>query len=194
MIYVSLLTFIFQSFLSVIIYLFHWTTISIILTLHVCIHVANINSSAVAAAASLIARSLYILASDDKDIHGSALGAINVNTSLVEELVGCLLNCEPGLSCELVKNYIAPTNACPSHYVGVILGEPSSKPYLGYVDDVSKFVWNFLADRTSTPKENASSSCSNDCSKKEEVCIKAEIIGKGVCVVSTTRYILARRY
>lgn len=156
--------------------------------------VANINSSAVVAAASLIARSLYILASDDKDIHGSVLGAINVNTSLVEELMGCLLNCEPGLSCELVRNYIAPTNACPSHYVGVVLGEPSSKPYLGYVDDVSKFVWNFLADRTSTAKENASSTCSNDCSEKEEVCIKAEANGKGVCVISTTRYILARRY
>lgn len=152
---------------------------------------ANINSSAVVAAASLIARSLYILASDNKDMHSSVLGAINVNASLVEELIGCLLSCEPGLSCELVKNYIAPTNVCPSHYVGVVIGEPSSKPYLGYVDDVSRFVWNFLADRTSISKENASPSCSKDCTNEDEACIKAEINGKGVCVISTTRYVPA---
>lgn len=156
--------------------------------------VANINSSSVVAAASLIARSLYILATDNKDIHSSVLGAIKVNTSLVEEIMGCLLSCKPGLSCELVKNYIATTNVCPSHYVGVVVGEPSSKPYLGYVDDVSRFVWNFLADRTSIPKENASSSCSKDCTREDEVCIKAEINGQGVCVISTTRYLLARRY
>ncbi|KAH9753366.1 Nicastrin [Citrus sinensis] len=152
---------------------------------------ANINSSAVVAAASLIARSLYILASDNNDMHSSVLGAINVNTSLVEELMGCLLSCKPGLSCEMVKNYIAPANVCPSHYVGVVIGEPSFKPYLGYVDDVSRFVWNFLADRTSTPKENASSSCSKDCTNEDEVCIRAEINGKGVCVISTTRYVPA---
>ncbi|KAH9687386.1 Nicastrin [Citrus sinensis] len=152
---------------------------------------ANINSSAVVAAASLIARSLYILASDNNDRHSSVLGAINVNTSLVEELMGCLLSCKPGLSCEMVKNYIAPANVCPSHYVGVVIGEPSFKPYLGYVDDVSRFVWNFLADRTSTPKENASSRCSKDCTNEDEVCIRAEINGKGVCVISTTRYVPA---
>ncbi|KAH9735420.1 Nicastrin [Citrus sinensis] len=84
-------------------------------------------------------------------MHSSVLGAINVNTSLVEELMGCLLSCEPDL-----------------HYVGVVVGEPSFKPYLGYVDDVSRFVWNFLADRTSTPKENASSSCSKDCTNEDE--------------------------
>ncbi|KAK0597297.1 hypothetical protein LWI29_023802 [Acer saccharum] len=44
--------------------------------------------------------------------------------------MGCLLACDPGLSCELVKNYISPTNACPSHYVGVLLGEPTPKPNL----------------------------------------------------------------
>ncbi|KAJ4706851.1 Nicastrin [Melia azedarach] len=151
--------------------------------------ISNVNSSAIVAAASLVARSLYILASDNKDLHGSVLSAINVNISLVEELMGCLLNCEPGLSCDLVKNYIAPTSACPNHYVGVVVGEPSSKPYLGYVDDVSRFVWNFLADRTSVPKENASSSCLKDC-KQDEVCIKAET-GNGICVISTTRYVPA---
>lgn len=169
-------------------------SLNLIILLFVSFGVANINSSAAVAAASLIARSLYILASDNNDMHSSVLGAINVNTSLVEELMSCLLSCEPGLSCEMVKNYIAPANVCPSHYVGVVIGEPSFKPYLGYVDDVSRFVWNFLADRTSTPKENASSRCSKDCTNEDEVCIRAEINGKGVCVISTTRYLLTRRY
>ncbi|KAL9355117.1 hypothetical protein Peur_053087 [Populus x canadensis] len=152
---------------------------------------SNINSSAIVAAASLVARTLYILASDDKNLSSTALDAINVNASLVEELMRCLLDCEPGLSCELVKSYIVPTNQCPNHYVGVILGEPSSNPYLGYVDDVSRFIWNFLADRTSSSMVDASSDCSKECSNKGGVCIKAEVDGKGVCAISTTRYVPA---
>ncbi|XP_015582559.1 nicastrin isoform X1 [Ricinus communis] len=153
--------------------------------------ISNIHSSAIVAAASLIARTLYILASGSTNFSNSALSAINVNASLVEELMGCLLDCDLGLSCELVKNYISPTSTCPSHYVGVIIGEPSSNPYIGYVDDISRFIWNFLADRTSVLKENSSSDCSKDCSNKGEVCIKAEMNGKGVCVTSTTRYVPA---
>ncbi|XP_055961412.1 nicastrin isoform X2 [Mercurialis annua] len=152
---------------------------------------SNINSSAIVAAASLVARSLYILASNSTNLSSLALSAINVNASLVEELMSCLLDCDPGLSCELVKKYISPSAACPSHYVGVIIGEPSSTPNLGYVDDISRFIWNFLADRTSVPKENSSSNCSKDCSNKGEVCIKQETNGKGVCVLSTTRYVPA---
>ena len=140
------------------------------------------------AAASLVARTLYILASDNKNLSSSALTAINVNVSLVQALMGCLLDCDPGLSCELVKNYISSTNTCPSHYVGVIQDEPSSTPYLGYVDDVSRFLWNFLADRTSVPRENSSSTCAKGCRNKGEVCVRAETDGKGVCVISTTRY------
>lgn len=137
------------------------------------------------AAASLVARSLYILASDNKDLSASSLKSVKVNSSLVDELLGCLLSCEPGLSCELVKQYISPSSICPSHYVGVIQGEPGSE--LGYVGDVSRFVWNFMADKTSTPSKNISP-CSENCSKTGGVCIKQELDGKGVCVVSTTRY------
>lgn len=150
----------------------------------------NINSSAIEAAALLVARTVYILATNKKELSSSALTAIKVNTSLVEELIGCLLNCDPGLSCELVKRYISPSSVCPNHYVGVILDEPSSTPYPGYVHDVSRFVWNFLADRTSNPKENTSSVCSQNCDDKSEVCIGAET-GKGTCVISTTRFVPA---
>ncbi|XP_019223514.1 PREDICTED: nicastrin isoform X2 [Nicotiana attenuata] len=151
----------------------------------------NINSSAIVAAASVVARSLYILASDKKEIKTSALNTININASLVEELLGCLLSCEPGLSCELVNRYIAPSTSCPSHYVGVVLGEPSSQPYPGNVGDVPRFVWNFLADKTAIPSKNLSSTCPKGCSGNGEMCVKAETDGKGVCVISTTRYIPA---
>ncbi|KAG7986205.1 hypothetical protein I3843_03G069500 [Carya illinoinensis] len=154
-------------------------------------NISNINSSAIVAAASLVARTLYILASDNKSASGSALTGISVNVSLVEELMGCLLDCDPGLSCELVKEYISPNSTCPNHYAGVILDEPSFEPPPGYVDDMSRFLWNFLADRTSIPSENASSSCSQGCSNKGAVCVREETDGKGICVISTTRYVPA---
>lgn len=152
---------------------------------------SNVNSSAIAAAASLVARTLYILANDGKNLSDSALNAIKVNASLVEELMGCLLDCDPGLSCELVKKYISPSTTCPSHYAGVILGEPSPTPYPGNVDDISRFLWNYLADKTSISKANVSSNCSKDCKDKGGACIKFETDGKGVCAVTTTRYVPA---
>ncbi|KAI8536528.1 hypothetical protein RHMOL_Rhmol10G0264500 [Rhododendron molle] len=148
---------------------------------------SNINSSSIVAAASIVARTLYILASNKKDLTATSLSAINVNASLVEELMGCLLSCEPGLSCGLVNHYISPTNTCPSHYVGVLEGEPSSTPYPGYISDVSRFLWNFLAEKTSIPSESASSGCPKNCSGANHLCVRSEIDGKGVCVVSTTR-------
>ncbi|XP_027337970.1 nicastrin [Abrus precatorius] len=153
--------------------------------------ISNVNSSAIVAAASLIARTIYLLASEIKDVQDSTLAAINVNASLVEQLMGCLLDCDPGLSCELVKKYISPTSTCPSHYVGVILDEPSSTPNTGYINDVPRFIWNFLADRTSIPGENNNSDCHQGCHGKDEVCIKAETDEKGICVLSTTRYVPA---
>lgn len=150
---------------------------------------SNINSSSVVAAASVVARALYILASDRKD---SALGSIHVNASFVEELLACLVSCDPGLSCNLVKDYISPTNTCPGNYAGVMIGEPSSKPYLGSVSDVSRFLWNFLAEKTSVQKGNTTSVCSKgSCSRTDQVCIKAESNKEGTCVVSTTRYVPA---
>lgn len=145
---------------------------------------ANINSSSVVAAASLIARSLYIQAGG-KD--PSAINSININASLVEELLGCLLGCDPGLSCELVNRYISPSTTCPGHYVGVIIGEPSTSRFPPYAGDISRFVWNFLAEKTSLPSKNASSSCPKHCNGDGELCIRQEAVEKGVCVVSTTR-------
>lgn len=152
---------------------------------------SNINSSSIVDAASLVARTLYILASDKKDLTAASISSVNVNTSLVKELLGCLLICEPGLSCELVKRYISPASSCPSHYVGVITGEPSSNPYPGSVGDVPRFLWNFLADKTSISPGNVTAVCPKNCSGTGEMCIRDETDGKGVCVISTTRYVPA---
>ncbi|XP_062222083.1 nicastrin [Phragmites australis] len=151
---------------------------------------ANINSSSIAAAAALVARSLYILASADSPVNLMTLNNIRVNVSLVEEIIGCLLTCNPGLSCGLVKSFISPSNSCPSHYVGVFLDSPSGTQFPSYADDTSRFVWNFLADRTSTLAGNKSS-CTGKCSDEGEVCVGAEVEGGGRCVVSTTRYVPA---
>ncbi|KAL8550141.1 hypothetical protein ACS0TY_008822 [Phlomoides rotata] len=150
--------------------------------------ISNINSSSIVAAASLVARTLYIQAGG-QDL--STIDNIKINASLVEELLGCLLNCEPGLSCELVKHYITPSTTCPGQYVGVISGEPSSARYPPYAGDISRFVWNFLADKTSIPSENMSSSCAKGCNVDGELCIRQEVDKKGVCVISTTRFVPA---
>ncbi|RDX76986.1 Potassium transporter 13, partial [Mucuna pruriens] len=55
---------------------------------------ASVNSSAIVVVASLIARMLYMLTSETEDVHDSTLAAINVNVSLVEDLMGCLLDCD----------------------------------------------------------------------------------------------------
>ena len=105
---------------------------------------------------------------------------------MVEELVGCLLTCEPGLSCGIVKNFISPSSSCPSHYVGVFIDSPSDTQHPQYADDTSRFIWNFLAEKTSIPKKNLSS-CKGDCSNGDEVCIGAETETGGRCMISTTR-------
>jgi nicastrin len=115
-----------------------------------------------------------------------ALNSIRVNFSLVEEIVGCLLTCDPGLSCGLVKRFISPGNSCPNHYVGVYLDDPSGTQFPSYADDTSRFVWNFLADRTAASAGNRSL-CSGKCNDESEVCVGAEVEGGGRCVVSTTR-------
>ncbi|EPS72923.1 hypothetical protein M569_01828, partial [Genlisea aurea] len=150
---------------------------------------SNINSSSIVAAATLVARTLYILAGGEE----TPSSVMNINATLVEELVGCLLDCDPGLSCDLAKHYISPSSAatCPNNYVGVVLGDPSD-PTAPYAGDVSRLVWNFMAEKASVPSKNAtSSSCPDECRGEGESCIRKEPDGRGVCVVSTTRYVPA---
>ncbi|KAF3793757.1 Nicastrin [Nymphaea thermarum] len=150
----------------------------------------NINTTSIVSAAAVVARALYILASSGSGFSSSILSSININASLVEELVACLLTCEPGFSCKLARNFIISNEACPNHYVGVMLGSPVAVPSLENVGDTSRFIWNFLAERNSIRKASSNSSCSQGCTSPSEVCVGAET-GKGVCVTSTTRYVPA---
>lgn len=147
---------------------------------------SNINTSSISAAAIIVARALYIIASDTP-LNLIVLNSIKVNVSLVEELVGCLLTCEPGLSCDIVKQFISPRNICPTHYVGVFVDAPSETQHPQYADDTSRFVWNFLADRTSAPHKKLSP-CKGECNNPSDVCVGAETESSR-CVTSTTRYV-----
>ncbi|KAK8928274.1 Nicastrin [Platanthera zijinensis] len=133
---------------------------------------ANIDATSIAAAAIIVARALYVIASD-VPLNLIVLNSIKVNVSLVDELVGCLLTCDPGLSCGIVNHFISPSSVCPNHYVGVFVDTPSETQRPQFADDTSRFVWNFLADRTSAPKKNLSP-CKGECSGPSDVCVGAE--------------------
>lgn len=152
------------------------------------LHAANVNSSSIAAAAVLVARTLYVLASGHSPLNLMALNSIKVNVSMVKELMGCLLTCDPGLSCGTVKNFIAPGSSCQSHYVGVFVDSPSDTQYPQYADDTSRFIWNFMAEKTSIVKDNVTS-CAGKCGNNDEVCVGAETDKGGRCMISTTRYL-----
>ncbi|KAG0450445.1 hypothetical protein HPP92_026765 [Vanilla planifolia] len=56
-------------------------------------------------------------------------------------------------------------------------------------DDTSRIVWNFLADRTSSPLR-IPSSCKSGCGNSSDICVGAETENSR-CVTSTTRYVPA---
>ncbi|XP_078444632.1 Zn-dependent exopeptidases superfamily protein [Wolffia australiana] len=144
----------------------------------------NIDLSSVEAAANLVARATYLLA------NGAAESAntIRVNSSLIEELAACLLSCDPGLACPLVRRFISSAAICPSHYVGVFINDPSGSPPTANVDDTSRFVWNFLAAKTGA----AGSTCrEGKCLGDGQVCVGLEADGIGRCHTSSTRYVPA---
>ncbi|KAJ3694869.1 hypothetical protein LUZ60_000246 [Juncus effusus] len=148
---------------------------------------SNINASSISAASVLLSRALYTLATGTQTLDLMTLNSIKTNTSLVDSLISCLLTCDPGLSCSLVKQYISPSDEsadCPSHYVGVFLDLGSGKP--GHVGDDSRFVWNFLGGLTG----RKGGSCKGGCGEGE-ICVGGEVEGGGTCVVSTTRYVPA---
>ncbi|KAI5082078.1 hypothetical protein GOP47_0001821 [Adiantum capillus-veneris] len=155
----------------------------------------QVNVSSIAAAASLVARTLYLLVTGQSNISAADSDLLSVNKSLIEELTRCLLTCNPGMACDLVKWFITPTQTCPNHYVGVFLGDPTAPPVAEYIDDTSRFVWNFLANRTASIINDTDTSaimeCTTGCADSEQVCVGSTTEHKGVCVHSTTRYVPA---
>lgn len=113
-----------------------------------------------------------------------------MNASLVDEMVECFYNATPGLRCRLVESLMTASQDSANHYVGVFTADPGSSPEV--YDDTSRFVWNFLADRTKledTQQANSSShaECTFSCKNPEEVCVGATEKHMGQCVVSSTR-------
>ncbi|CAI5482479.1 unnamed protein product [Closterium sp. Yama58-4] len=108
---------------------------------------------------TLLARSLLLLSGAPPSL---ALQA-SVNTSLISNLILCLLSPSPGLLCPLASSLLTPRDPAPSHYAGVFLGVPpsvspssssppssssASSPPLYTLADTPRFVWNFLAKTT----------------------------------------------
>eukprot|EP00250_Pteridium_aquilinum_P005740 c15793_g1_i1 orf=779-2905(-) len=155
----------------------------------------RVNTSSIVAAASIVARTLYLLVTGQSNITSAASDVLNVNGSLVEQLGGCLSTCDPGMACSLVSSFITPAQTCPNHYVGVFSGDPSLPPVVENIDDTARFVWNFLANRTASTGDGTDSStvmeCTTGCSDSEQVCVGSTVDHKGVCVHSTTRYVPA---
>ncbi|XP_024531033.1 nicastrin [Selaginella moellendorffii] len=145
----------------------------------------NLNPESIVAASSIVARAIYQLAMGDSS---AKLDSVAVNSSLVKDLISCLLTPDPGMNCPLVTGFITPAQPVSNHYVGVVTGAPSPTPSDDLLDDTTRFIWNFLADRT---RRLDAGECSKDCKGQDQVCVGATGQGRGSCVVSTTRYVPA---
>lgn len=155
----------------------------------------QVNTSSVVAAASILARTLYLVVTGQSNMTSAEASLLKVNETLIEQLAGCLSTCDPGMACNLVNDFITPAMACPNHYVGVFAGDPSVEPVLEYIDDTARFVWNFLANSTASATSSSTFSsvieCTTSCSDSQQVCVGVTAERKGVCVNSTTRYVPA---
>lgn len=114
-----------------------------------------------------------------------------VNISLVEEMVECFFSTSPGMRCRLVESLMTASQDVASQYVGVIQADPSLPPNSmpEVIGDTTRFVWNFLADRTALQRENSPEKCTSVCKNPEEVCVGATNSHTGRCRMSATRYL-----
>lgn len=151
----------------------------------------NVNTTSIAAAASILASTLVMLASGNTD--SPILKSIQANTSLVEELVECFSSTSPGMRCRLVESLMTASQDVASQYVGVFQADPSVLPNSTpeIIGDTTRFVWNFLADRTSLQRENLPAKCASECKIPEEVCVGTTKTQQGQCRASATRYVPA---
>ncbi|XP_024365272.1 nicastrin isoform X1 [Physcomitrium patens] len=155
---------------------------------------SNVNLPSLVVAASLVARSLVLLASDNNLRFDSPIfESIQVNMSLVEEMVNCFFGTSPGMRCSLVESLMTASHDVANHYVGVFQADPSVSPNSmpEVIDDTTRFVWNFLADRTALPREDLHEKCTLVCKNPDEVCVGATQSQLGQCRVSSTRYVPA---
>lgn len=152
----------------------------------------TIHTAAIVGSASLLARTLYALGLGQA-VDLATIPKLDINQTLVEELIGCLFK---GVDCSLGEGFKASTLKHPSHYVGVMIGNPAVDPLPEFVSETSQLVWNFFASRAfyvqhSKPgaaEEKNQEHCSRSCSKPGYICVGATAQRTGVCLLSTTRY------
>jgi nicastrin len=112
-----------------------------------------------------------------------------VNVSLVEEMVEFFFSTSPGMRCRLVESLMTASQDVASQFVGVFQADPSLSPNSipEVIGDTTRFVWNFLADRTAL-QQDLPEKCTVVCKKSDEVCVGATQSQTGQCRASATRY------
>jgi len=133
----------------------------------------NVDPTLICKAASAIAQVISALGRDVDPSKDAEIGLIQANCTLVNELLDCFTR---NNSCTLRQEFLPglrtkKTNEFPSHYSSVYAPEEYSEH--------SKFIHDWVADRTTTQQQNETSACNNnrDCSEGSCVrnrCLKAE--------------------
>jgi len=132
----------------------------------------NVNATLVCSAATLLSRSLYILANDNYST--DILNTIQANCSLVEQLLYCLTNNQKcPLAVELIPqlNDIQDKEIIPSHYISVY-SRNTRNIY-------QKFIHDWVYNKTSN---NKTSTCESDADCQNGMCLKKK------CRYSPTSY------
>eukprot|EP00898_Chlorokybus_atmophyticus_P007820 jgi/Chlat1/8039/Chrsp71S07509 len=159
----------------------------------------NINLTSTTAVATVLARTVHALAASPPTSSSNSalhLTEISANATLVSELAECFLSNTPGMSCALSNHYITPqlTTRTASHYVGVLVApidpsQPASVPF----NDMSRVVWNFLAEKTASGGGEGEGvvECAGACEGEGYICVGWRADAKGRCLNSTTKYVPA---
>ncbi|KAK9823947.1 hypothetical protein WJX72_006597 [[Myrmecia] bisecta] len=162
---------------------------------------SNLNAASVATAAMVAARALHTLAQAGGTSTVLQVDAVKVR-STVDSLIACLVKADPGLTCPLSLSLILPTRVQAEHYISDMhsLTADSQDPNPNIKSNIERFVWNFLALRTSSgPAKNADGSA-DGCDPYEHACEAGAVClayhpdrkrspDNGRCIRSTACYV-----
>lgn len=167
-------------------------------------NLTQINTTAITAAALVLARTLYSLA-----FNGAPPSPLQVNSSLarvfVTNLTTCLMTSTPGMNCWLATRFIVPgytttdgeKDYSASHYVGT-KQYPVITSATNVVDkpDVTLFLWNLLANWTAVDTPIAANTTACDMKKKpcgdNQVCVGFKGgSNTGICRNASARFLMA---
>lgn len=153
----------------------------------------NVNDEQVTLVATLLARTLYTLASQEpsdtpsKDPNSTQFNAtiynsIKANDILVENLLSCLTT---DMNCDLVASYDSYANESTTHYTSTFSYVESTE-----IAGTSRFVGHYLADKT---KQYDRTKAGDDgehgeCDEESACAIRGMVCGKKKCVNSNTYF------